>query len=141
MELLMKQNEMNVNNAANDCSLLNRLLLKNKGAKTKMFLTHWLVLISLRYCIMKNLFLNGTCLNAGYIAMAIVDGKEDGAGNHNYLKCSPSEFICNGIQTDSNKNRNEKQPVPTEQLKFIIPITTDEMNDDVICKETEADIP
>ena len=73
--------------------------------------------------------------------MAIMDGKEYGAGNYDYLECSPCECMSNGIQTDGNENRDEKQPVSAEQLQFIIPITADEMNDDVICKETEADIP
>ena len=79
-------------------------------------------------------------MNAGDIAIAIVDGKKDGAGNHDHLEYSPSEFICNGIQADSNEYRNKEQPVSTEQLEFIIPITADEVNNDIVCKETEADI-
>ena len=54
--------------------------------------------------------------------------------------CSPCEFMSNGIQTNGNENRNEEQPVSTEQLKLIIPITTDEMNDDIVCKKTEEDV-
>jgi len=88
----------------------------------------------------ENTFLNGTCLNAGDVAIAIVEGKEDGAGNHNHLECSPCKFMGNGIQTNGNENRNKEQPVSTEQLKLIIPITADEVNDDIVCKETEADV-
>ena len=80
------------------------------------------------------------CLNAGDIAIAIVDGKEDGADNQNHLENSLCEFVSNSIQANSNENRNEKQPVSTEQLKFIIPIATDEMDNNIVCKKTEADV-
>ena len=48
--------------------------------------------------------------------------------------------MSDGIQTDSNEYRNKEQPVSTEQLEFIIPITADEVNNDIVCKETEADV-
>lgn len=79
-------------------------------------------------------------MDAGNIAIAIVNGKENGADNHNHLEYSSCEFMRNGIQTNGNENRNEEQPVSTEQLKLVISITTDEMDDDVVCKKAEADV-
>jgi hypothetical protein len=84
--------------------------------------------------------LNGTCLDAGDIAIAIVNGKEDSADNHNHLEYSSCEFMRNGIQTNGNENRNEEQPVSTEQLKLVIPISANKVNNDIVCKKTKADV-
>ena len=54
------------------------------------------------------MFLNGTCLYAGDIAIAIMDGKEDGTGNHYNLKCPSYEFRRNRIQSNGDEDRDEE---------------------------------
>ena len=67
-------------------------------------------------------------------------GKEDGADQYDELKCSANNLDIDGIQTYGDKNRHKEQPVSAEQLKFIITIATNKMNDEIVYEETKADI-
>lgn len=48
----------------------------------------------------------------------------------------PYEGYSNGTQTNCQKEWDKEQPMSTKQLKFIVTISADKVDDDIICKET-----